>query len=105
MGDRSNIKVVFPDGKAIYLYGHWMGSDNYRIVQEAMDEGRRLDDPAYFTRILFTKMLKEGDPNLEGESGFGISTRIEDNNHPIAVVDYSRSATNRITFYMDGQDD
>ncbi len=102
MGDRSNIKVVFPDGEAIYLYGHWMGSDNYRIVEEAINEGRRLHDPAYFTRILFSKMLKDGDPQLDGETGFGISTRVEDNGHPIAVVDYTRIKDGRFSFYMDG---
>lgn len=100
MGDRSNIKVVYPSGNAVYLYGHWLGEDNVRIVQEALEEGRRLNDPAYFTRILFSKMLKEGDPELTGETGFGISDRIEDNSYPIAVVDYTRSRTGTPEFYM-----
>jgi hypothetical protein len=105
MGDRSNIKVVYPSGNAVYLYGHWMGEDNRRIVVEALKEGRRLDDPAYFTRILFSKMLANWDNQvLTGESGFGISDFVQDNEYPIAVVDFKKSPARTPLFYMEDED-
>lgn len=86
MGDRSNIKVRYEDGRDVYLYGHWMGTDNGRIVAECMSESSRVTDSAYFTRALFQKMI-DGDTS---ELGYGISTMIQDNQYPIVVVDYSR---------------
>jgi hypothetical protein len=93
MGDRSNIQVIHPNGESVWLYGHWLGEENVRIVEEAILEGRRVSDPAYFTRILFTKMLKYIDPDLTGESGLGISTEMQDNDagNDVVVVDYRRT--------------
>lgn len=87
MGDRSNIKVVYPSGDVIYLYGHWLGRENRSIVDEAVAEGQRLSDPEYFTRILFSKMVKN---DIDGSTGFGISPYLCDNDYgnPIVVVDY-----------------
>lgn len=89
MGDRSNIKVTYEDGNSVYLYSHWDGSRNIDIVREAVALGQRIGDSAYFTRILFGKMI-EGDPH--GTTGYGISTFMPDNDHsnPIVHVRYPR---------------
>lgn len=93
MGDRSNIQVIHPDGNSIWLYGHWMGEENVSIVEEAFLEGRRIDDPDYFTRILFCKMLKLDAEALDGSTGFGIGTRRadQDHNNEIVVIDYTHT--------------
>lgn len=79
MGDRGNIKV----GK-VYLYTHWGGSEIKAILQRALKRRQRWNDEPYLTRIIFCEML-EGD--LDGETGFGISTEIGDNENNIFEVD------------------
>jgi hypothetical protein len=88
MGDRSNIAVTYSTGETIYLYGHWMGHDNQRIVAEAISEGRRLTDEAYFVRILFSKMVRD---DIHGETGFGIAPYKvdEDYGNPTVTVDFT----------------
>ena len=87
MGDRSNIKVIYPDGESIYLYGHWLGKQNREIVDDCILLGQRVADPAYFTRILFSRMIAD---DIDGATGFGISPYLMDNDfgNPIVVVDY-----------------
>ena len=79
MGDRGNIKV----GK-VYLYTHWSGSYIKEILKKALSREQRWNDESYLTRIIFCEML-EGD--IDGETGFGISTEIVDNEYPILEVD------------------
>jgi hypothetical protein len=86
MGNRSNIAIIDGDpekGGRIYLYGHWMGSVSIQHVRHGLRSGRRYDS-AYLARIIFSSMVR-GD--IDGELGFGISTRIRDNDHPVIVVD------------------
>ena len=84
MGDRSNIVVVQPDESRIWLYGHWMGDDNYRVAGQVLSEGGRNSDHAYLTRILFSKMIAH---DIHGTSGFGISNTMQDNEYFIVVID------------------
>lgn len=83
MGDRSNIVVVQPDNSRIWLYGHWMGEDNYRVVGEVLSQRLRWNDAPYLARMLFDKMT-EG--NVDQETGFGISTYMCDNEYFIVVL-------------------
>ena len=100
MGDRSNIKIKYKHGGEIYLYGHWMGPDNMNIVMEAVNEGRRIEDESYFTRILFCKMIEH---DLHGDSGYGIAPYKPDNEYPVAVVDYTQASDNgRPKIYLEG---
>jgi len=82
MGDRVNVKVI-DSGSAVYLYSHWGGSELPADVQKALAKRWRWDDGAYLTRIIFDVMTegRQGE-----ETGFGISTRICDNEHPIVAV-------------------
>lgn len=85
MGDRANV-VVVDNGERVYLYTHWSGHDLPDTVRRALvrGEGRWTDAP-YLTRIIFCEMI--GKDGGEGTTGFGISTRIGDNEYPIIVVD------------------
>lgn len=83
MGDRSNIVVVQPDNSRIWLYGHWMGEDNYRVVGEVLSRRERWNDFPYLTRMLFSKMI-EGD--LDSDTGYGISNTMCDNEYFIVVL-------------------
>lgn len=99
MGDRSNIKVRYSTGESIYLYGHWMGTDNMNIVMEALNESSRVTDESYFARVLFSRMI-EGD--VHGETGYGIAPYMPDNQYPVAVVDYYDSTDGRPQIYLEG---
>jgi hypothetical protein len=83
MGDRSNIVVVQPDNSRIWLYGHWLGEDNYRVVGEVLSQRLRWGDHAYLARMLFDKMTEGA---LDKETGFGISTAMCDNEHFIIAL-------------------
>lgn len=87
MGDRSNIAITYSTGETIFFYGHWLGQENQRIVAEAIAEGRRLSDEAYFARILFSKMVMQ---DIHGETGFGIAPYKvdEDYGNPTVTVDF-----------------
>lgn len=84
MGDRSNIVVVQPDESRIYLYGHWMGDDNYRVAGQVLSRQERWNDAPYLARMLFARMTA-GDE--EGSTGYGISTAMCDNEYPIVIID------------------
>ena len=83
MGDRRNVAVQCY-GKRIYLYTHWSGSDVPQLLHKALARRQRWDDGPYLTRIIFCTML-EGD--IDGETGFGISTEKIGGNHSTVVVD------------------
>lgn len=82
MGDRGNIAIQ-TDGKRVYLYGHHSGSEMPEIVRRALARQQRWDDPPYLARIIFCELV--GDD--KGATGYGISATIDDNEHPIIVVD------------------
>lgn len=84
MGDRSNIVVVQPDESRIFLYGHWMGDDNYRVAGQVLSRQERWNDHAYLTRMLFSKMIAH---DLDSDTGYGISNTMCDNEYPIVVID------------------
>jgi len=93
MGDRANIVIPqypnideAPTG-LIYLYTHWGGTDLPRTLQAALAKRWRWDDEPYLVRIIFDTM-SVGDEG--GETGYGISTYLGDNEHPLLVVDCTR---------------
>lgn len=91
MGDRGNIKV----GK-VYLYTHWGGSEITEILKSALIRGKgRWNDEPYLTRIIFCEMIKD---DVMGDTGYGISTVICDNEYPILDVDCAKQTVNGIPF-------
>lgn len=99
MGDRSNIVVVQPDNSRIWLYGHWMGEDNFRVAGEVLSRRERWNDHAYLARMLFSKMV-EGD--LQSDTGYGISNTMCDNEYFIVVID-PKQQTVHLEQYLWGQ--
>lgn len=100
MGDRCNIVVAYAstEGKtldqvvaaqAVCFYGHWSGSEMPTSVQHALAKRWRWDDDSYLTRIIFDEFV--GKRNFGEETGFGISTQLGDNEHPVLVVDTTRN--------------
>ena len=83
MGDRANV-VVLDEHAPVFLYTHWGGEDLPTDLANALARGKdRWDDGPYLTRIIFCEMVK----GQEGETtGFGISTVLCDNEHPLLVV-------------------
>lgn len=83
MGDRRNVEVI-DNGKSVFLYTHWQGTELPKIVQNALRRGKdRLDDGPYLTRIIFSEMIKD---DILGTTGYGISAYGIESNHPNIVV-------------------
>jgi hypothetical protein len=84
MGDRGNIVFHGENVEGIVFYTHWRGSDLGTILANAIARGKdRWDDPPYFLRIVFTELIADD----KGETGYGISHIICDNDNPIYHVD------------------
>lgn len=87
MGDRGNIVVQDDFDGRIYLYTHWGGTEIQETAANALAKWRgRWDDAVYLRRLILNEL--QGDDR--GETGFGISAKLTDNEHPIVVLDCSR---------------
>lgn len=70
MGDRRNIVIKHNDQCSVALYSHWDGSNLPWILARALTDGAmRYTDPAYFTRIVFSRMIED---DVHSETGYGI---------------------------------
>jgi hypothetical protein len=89
MGDRANIFVADDEYESgspvgVFLYAH-LGSDALPLLLKAvLKRQQRWDDPSYLARIIFCEMVR-GDE--AGETGYGISARLGDNEHAVTAVD------------------
>lgn len=94
MGDRANVRMKYQhakgeEGKTIYLYTHWQGSDLPLTVKRALLRKQRWNDAAYLARIVFSEMVK----GQEGEeTGFGIAPYMCDNEHTIIELEPEKQA-------------
>lgn len=87
MGDRGNIAVRQDKetNAQIWLYTHWGGTHLPQDLQSALTKFQgRWNDDSYLTRNILSEMIP--DSQIHEETGFGISTRITDNEHEILVV-------------------
>lgn len=87
MGDRGNIVVrqeKDTNRGDVWFYTHWSGNQIAHAVHRALAKRERWNDDSYLARIIFCQLI---DSDTEGTTGFGISTRMQDNEHPILVVD------------------
>ena len=94
MGDRANIVIRdnwsgdLHDKEAVFLYSHWGGTELPDVLRQGLINGRgRWDDVSYLARILFDAMI--GDSQGE-ETGYGISTRLTDNEYDLLVLSDQR---------------
>lgn len=86
MEDRANVAIVIPHKNKVEfvcLYTHLGGYELAKTVQTSLKKKWRWGDEPYLARIIFQEMV--GDD--KGDRGFGISTGICDNEHPIIVID------------------
>src|SRR5574343_1126409 len=96
MGDRSLIKVYMgKKNDPVYLYGHWQGNRNYKVVKTVLSRRERWDDEPYLCRMLFCEFVKGHETD---STGFGISTYIVDNEHTIIGVNCEKQM---VTFETD----
>lgn len=86
MGDRANVFVKQYKG-GVYLYTHWSGSELPAILQSALKRKERWDDEQYLPGIIFCEMVKGQE---DGETGYGISSRVGDGDDRILVVDVEK---------------
>lgn len=87
MGDRTNTVFRMADGSDVVLYQHWGGDGMMHYLATALNVARpRWHDEAYCTRIVISQLVGE---YWNQEYGYGISTRIMDNEHSIPVIDFS----------------
>lgn len=100
MGDRANIIVDGEYTDPVFLYTHWRGYATPGILQAALSRGRgRWGDTSYLTRIIFCELIGK---DTDGLTGFGISTRICDNNRPLLYL--SDSSTGLVTLRREDRD-
>jgi len=102
MGDRANVvmrpaysKVAGDGPQDIWLYAHSKGPGVLGAVYETLKRRQRWDDFAYLTRMVFCAMVKGEE---SGETGYGISTRMMDNEHDILVLD---EATKTVSLFAE----
>src|SRR5277367_2869417 len=105
MGDRGNIAIkqhdstVKEESAFLYLYSHWAGRSLPHKLQKALIRGKdRWSDEPYLSRIIFCEMIGSGN-ELQELTGFGITTYITDNEHPLLVVD---AETNTVSAAHEG---
>lgn len=70
MGMRAQVHI---EDTGVYLYTHWGSETLAEVVKDVVKQGWRLNDPEYFTRILFERMIAAEDA-AGSETGFGIGT-------------------------------
>ena len=93
MGDRSNVVVQDRSKKErVYLYMHWGGTDYINILATALNRAKdRWDDAAYIARVIFCDMIRG---SLDTTTGYGISTKLCDNEYPLLVLDCKNQRVN-----------
>ena len=88
MGDRGNIAMVFDKERTqqVWIYSHWGGSDLPELLKVGLSAGKsRWGDDSYLARIILCNVIPAN--QLAETTGFGISCTMQDNEHPILVVD------------------
>jgi hypothetical protein len=84
MGDRANLVVETGDDERVFFYTHWGGSELPAALHRGLARKQRWDDPSYLARILFDELSRGHD--IDDECRYGISGRIQDNEHDVLLV-------------------
>jgi hypothetical protein len=103
MGDRANVVIRDDyvrdnDREAVFLYSHWGGYELPEVVRRALARRERWDDAPYLARIVFDTMIGG---HQGGETGFGISTRIPDNEYDLIVLSGEKVHRVPVSHYRD----
>jgi hypothetical protein len=102
VGDRANIVIHDGNNPELWIYSHWQGANLPVLLANALNTPQaksRIGDPAYLTRIIFCQIIKQVD-DLDGETGWGISTSMQDNEHPLIHLD---TQTGEVWYGEDGE--
>jgi hypothetical protein len=94
MGDRANVLVKDSYDDGVFLYTHWEGYDLPLLVRKALATEERWSDSSYLARIVFSAMVKE---DIDGSTGYGISSRLTDNEYPVIVLDADARRVSYVT--------
>lgn len=94
MGDRGNIVMEYGDGKQIYFYTHWRGSEIAAVLTRALQRKQRWNDPSYLARIIFCELVRGEESN---ETGYGISPYLTDNEHDLLSVNPQKQTVRKTT--------
>ncbi len=93
---RAQVKI---EDTGVYLYTHWGSESLPDVVIETIKMGWRINDPEYFTRILFERMIDAEDSRNQ-ETGFGIgTTEHTDLEYPALIVNCQQGC-----IYLNGVD-
>ena len=85
MGNRANIEFREEAGGKLFFYTHWMGLEHMKeAVYRALNKHARWCDESYLARMIFCELIKD---DIEGTTGFGISTYEFEDGSPFIVVD------------------
>ncbi len=86
MGDRGNIAIIQRDNEQVWLYSHWGGTELPERLKDGLTIGQgRWNDDSYLAKIIIGAAVPAD--NWKQETGYGISTHMQDNEHDILVVD------------------
>jgi hypothetical protein len=93
MGYRGTIEI-WENGAApkdeespVVLYTHWGAGEMLSDLKEVLSRKKRWSDPAYLSRMIFSKMIKD---DINGETGYGIMTNNVNDAEEEIVVDCDR---------------
>jgi len=86
MGNRANIVILDKPDQAVFFYSHWGGEGLPDTLRRGLVKGKDRWGDTYLARIIFCEMVGDDHGNL----GYGISTFLTDNEHPLLVVDTDR---------------
>ena len=96
MGDRGQVKIIM-DGKELYIYSHWGGTEMLEKVQDALAKRWRWGDGEYLTRIIYDEIV--GEAGFGTETGYGIGFNMHgDIEHPLTVVDMDKQTVHQESF-------
>jgi len=70
MGDRRHVILRYSNGRDIYLYTHWGGSELPKTVQNVLKRKERWDDETYLARMIFSEMIKD---EIDSPTGYGLA--------------------------------
>jgi hypothetical protein len=89
MGDRANIVIRdnwpsdLGDREAVFLYSYWGGEELPETLRQGLSAAHgRWGDDSYLARVIFQTMIGSDD----GVTGYGISTRLTDNEYALLVL-------------------
>lgn len=93
MGDRANVIILQGNSDhPVVIYSHWGGTtlESGALTEAVKSANTRIGDPHYFTAMLIADLIRR-------DLVSGVGTSLDDNEHPIMVVNAIDSAQSTLT--------